>query len=366
MSGWLEARNILAVRLDNLGDVIMLGPALRAIKTTSPATRLTLLASLGGAAAAALLPWVDDVIGWPALWQDLGRLPFDPTREQALIARLADLRFDAALIFTSFGQTPHVAGYVCYLAGIPLRAGESKEFGGSCLTTALASAPDEIHQVDRNLALVEQLGFAAHDRRLAVAIPGPARTAAAKLLRGAGVDPEQPFILLHPGASAQARRYPPERFGAVARLLAESGRQVLITGVEREAALLERIRAEAPQASYLTGQTALTEYAALIERAGLVICNNTLPMHLADALERPLVCLFAGTELESQWQPRFTLSRLLRQPTTCQPCYLFECPIGQPCLDISPEEVTQAAELVMQQASLDIESRVILVHEPWN
>src|SRR5881275_1282862 len=169
MTGWLEARNLLAIRPDNVGDVIMLGPALRAVKETSPhppkagTRRITLLASRAGATGAPLLPWVDDVVVWRTLWQDLGELGFDPARERELVALLAERRFDAALIFTSFSQTPHVPGYVCYLAGIPLRAGESKEFGGATLTSELRGAPDELHQAERNLRLVEHLGFVAND-----------------------------------------------------------------------------------------------------------------------------------------------------------------------------------------------------------
>src|SRR2546430_14827516 len=72
MSQWLAARNILAIRLDNIGDVIMLGPALRAVKETSLDARLTLLASPAGATAAPLLPWIDDVIVCRAIWQDIG------------------------------------------------------------------------------------------------------------------------------------------------------------------------------------------------------------------------------------------------------------------------------------------------------
>ncbi|HEX5440962.1 MAG TPA: hypothetical protein VFW76_08765, partial [Ktedonobacterales bacterium] len=176
MAEWRDAKNILAVRQDNIGDVIMLGPALRAIKESAPAARVTLLASRAGGAAAALLPWVDDALVWRPIWQDVGnRLPFDPLRELKQIAELAARRFDAALIFTSFSQTPHVPGYVCYLAGIPLRAGESKEFGGGTLTNELRGAPEEMHQAERNLRLVEQLGFTAHDRQLAVVIPAEAR-----------------------------------------------------------------------------------------------------------------------------------------------------------------------------------------------
>ena len=288
MNEWLAARNILVLRMDNLGDVLMLGPALRAVKETSPSSRLTLLASPGGALAAPLLPWIDDVMSWRAIWQDVGgRMAFEPAREQELISMLAERQFDAAFIFTSFSQTPHTPAYVCYLAGIPLRAGESKEFGGSTLTTELRGTPEEAHQVERNLRLVEALGFQARDRRLTVSIPAGAQANVAALLRKAGLQPDEPFILLHPGASAQARRYPAQHYGTVARLLSKRGWQVLVTGVQREAALVQEVLSQVPEqyAHSLLGGTTMAEYAALIERAALVICNDTLPMHLADAVE---------------------------------------------------------------------------------
>ena len=373
MNEWLAAKNILAVRLDNIGDVVMLGPALRAVNESSPQARLTLLASPAGSTAAPLLPWVDDVITWRPIWQDVGgRMPFHSTRERELLNMLAERQFDAALIFTSFSQTPHTPGYVCYLAGIPLRAGESKEFGGSTLTTelkgspcishkggidetwrnAFQGSPDDLHQVERNLRLVEHLGFVARDRRLMLAIPEEARQAVPSLLERVGLDPDAPFVLVHPGASAQARRYPVERFGIVARLLTRRGWPVLVTGVEREAPMLEELMEHAPQARCLVGGTTLAEYAALVERAALVICNDTLPMHLADAVGTPEVVLFSGTDYEEQWRPRATQYRLLRRPTSCHPCYLFECPIGLPCLDISPGEVVEVVETLLDEVGV--------------
>ena len=349
MNEWLAAKNILAVRLDNIGDIVMLGPALRAVKETSPQARLTLLASPAGSMAVPLLPWIDDVITWRPVWQDVGgRMLFDPARERELIDMLAKRAFDAALIFTSFSQTPHTPGYVCYLAGIPLRAGESKEFGGSTLSTELQGSPDELHQVERNLRLVEELGFVVRDRGLLLAIPEEARQAVPLLLERVGLDPDAPFLLVHPGASAQARRYPVERFGIVARLLSRRGWPILVTGVEREALLLAELMQHAPDARCLVGGTTLAEYAALVERAALVICNDTLPMHLADAVGTPEVVLFSGTDYEEQWRPRATVHRLLRRPTSCHPCYLFECPIGLACLDISPEEVVKNCEAVLE------------------
>lgn len=351
MTTWSQARSILAVRLDNIGDVIMLGPALRAVKEALPQARITLLASPAGASAAPLLPWIDDVIVWRALWQQLQPVPCAPQREYELIATLAERRCDAALIFTSFSQTPHVPGYVCYLAGIPLRAGESKEFGGQVLTTEVHGAPDELHQVERNLRLVETLGFVVRDRRLAVHIDARARRVAAQLLRQRGIDPDAPFVLVHPGASAAARRYPPERMAGVLRLLSARGWPVLVTGVERERDLLLSLAAAAPAARLVIGATSLMEYAALIERAALVICGNTLPLHLADALMTPVLALYSGTDYETQWQPRSTRYRLLRRATSCHPCYRFTCPIGLPCLAFTPDEVVSAAEELLTTTS---------------
>jgi len=350
---WLAARNILAVRLDNIGDILMLGPALRAIKENSSEARITLLASPAGATAGPLLPWIDDVMVWRPVWQDVGgRMPFDPAREYQLISLLAERKFDAAFIFTSFSQTPHTPGYVCYLAGIPLRAGESKEFGGSTLTTELRGAPDDMHQVERNMRLVEQVGFIVRERQLVITIPDEARAAVPALLASTGLDPRQPYILLHPGASASARRYPAERSGTVARLLTDRGWPVLVTGTEREQALIETVSQHAPEAKCLIGGTTLAEYAALVERAALVVCNDTLPMHLADAVGTPEVVLFSGTDYEAQWRPRLTPATLLRRDTVCHPCYLFECPIGIPCLDIPPAEVVAAVERMLSQATM--------------
>jgi ADP-heptose:LPS heptosyltransferase len=154
---WQKIQNLLVIRLGNIGDVIMLSPALRALKENLPHTRLILLASPAGTIATALLPWIDQVLIWRSLWQDLGTMEFDPQPEWQLITTLKAQHFDAAIIFTSFNQSPHPAALICHLAGIPLRLGESKELDSSTLTSALPPAPDAIHQVDRNLRLIESL-----------------------------------------------------------------------------------------------------------------------------------------------------------------------------------------------------------------
>ena len=341
---WAEARRLLVMRLDNIGDVVMTSPVLRALKENLPAASITLMASPGGKEVAPLLPWVDEVLPWRVLWQDLGRLPHEPEREWKLIETLQEGRYDAAIILTSFKQTPHPAGYACYLAGIPLRLGESKEWGGGVLTDEASSAPDELHQVERNLRLIEHVGFRVEDRSLSVHVPEEARGAAAGMLEARGVAPGARYILLNPWASAQARIYPTDRFAVAARLLSgETGWPVVLTGTE-----VDRSRGDELVAALdgrgvdLVGATGLSELAALVEDARLVLTNNTSTMHLLDALRTPGVVLFSGTELEEQWRPRHAPHRLLRRETSCSPCYAFTCPYNLECLDIPTEEVAEA------------------------
>jgi ADP-heptose:LPS heptosyltransferase len=333
---------LLVVRLDNLGDVILLGPALRALHSALPGLRIELLASPAGAPAAELLPWVDDVLVEQVSWQDAtGALSFDPGREARLVARLADGDYDAALIFTSWAQSPWPAASACYAAGIRVRAGESKEFGGSLLSHRVPCLPDEVHQVERNLHLVRSLGVPSAGSQLEIEVPGAAHDEAAQLRREAGVD--QPYVVVAPGASCAARRYPAERFADVVTGLAERlGRPVVVVGTERDRASASPVVA-ARGAVDLIGRTSIGGVAALLQSASLAVTNDSGPMHLAAAVATPQVVLYAGTELVSQWAPTHVSARLLRVPTWCTPCFRFDCPYELACLDVAPAVVVDAA-----------------------
>lgn len=93
---WAKVKNLLVMRLDNIGDVVMTAPVLRALKEALPGVRLTLMVSPAGANAVPLLPWVDDVIVWRAMWQQLGGGTGDPAREAELIGLLRGRGFRCA------------------------------------------------------------------------------------------------------------------------------------------------------------------------------------------------------------------------------------------------------------------------------
>ncbi|PSB46976.1 glycosyl transferase [Cyanosarcina cf. burmensis CCALA 770] len=320
------------MRLDNIGDVIMTSPVLRTIKENLPTAKLTLMASPAGALTQPLLPWVDEVLSWRVLWQDLGRLDFDPAREWKLIETLNQRQFDAAIILTSFSQSPYPAALVCYLAGIGLRLGESKESGQGILTHWVDPLPDEIHQVERNLRLIEAVGFKVRDRRLCLHVP---QTITAAIPNS--------YILLNPWTTCQSRNYDDCRFATATRQLSQiTSLPIVVTGTNKDRDRARPLLDILGDAIDLIGATSLAEFAALIANARLVLTNNTSTMHIADATNTPSVILFAGTELESQWQPRHAPVKLLRRPTVCSPCYAFTCPYNMECLDISPEEVIAA------------------------
>jgi lipopolysaccharide heptosyltransferase II len=327
---------------------VMSGPALRALRQAYPTANITLMASPAGSQVAPMLPWVNDVITWRAIWQEIALNPvLDPEKEMALANLLRSRQFDAAFISTSFTQSPHPPAYACYLAQIPLRVGQSKEFGGGLLTHWIRPLADSAHQVERSLHLLRECGIPAEDDRLEIRIPPCEQERADQILAKAGIGPAEPFLAIAPGASAQTRRYPEPRFVEAARyLLDKTGLPLVVIGSPREVGKypqLEELTSSNCKARSLVGQTSLGEMSGILQRCALLIANNSGTMHIAAALQRPMVILFSGSELIEQWAPRNNLARLLNRPTGCTPCHRFQCLYQLECLDIQAEEIAAAA-----------------------
>ena len=338
------ARRILLVRLDNIGDVVLLSPAIAAIRQACPDAELTLLASPAGALAAPLLPAIDHVIEHRASWQQLDPGAVEASTERALIEQLRAEAFDAAIIFTSFSQTPVAAAYACYLAGIPLRAAFNGDaFSGELITHAVSSAEAPEHQAERAAFLVGELGLPLSDTRLRLAVPRAARAEADDALSTVGIGPLASYVAIVPGASASARRYSAERFAEVARDHARRGEHVVVVGSARETSLVDEITERAGDGvSGLAGRTSVPALAALIQRARLVVANNSLALHLADAFGTPVVSTYAGTDPASYWGPRRAPHRLITAPADCAPCFRITCNRGHECLDIPAHSVVAA------------------------
>ncbi len=345
---WTDARRLLCVRLDCLGDVLMTTPAMSALKASGN-RHLTLLASSSGAAIAPLLPMIDNTIIYDAPWMKATSLRADGAFDRFMIDRIRRLYFDAAVIFTVYSQNPLPAALFCHLADIPLRLAHARENPYQLLTHWVPEPePHQFvrHEVQRQLDLVGSIGARTEDARLQIRIPPAISDAALDCLTEAGLDLARPWLVIHPGASAPSRRYPAECFAAAARQLNRAhGYQLVFTGSASEEALVDSIiEAAAAPAISLAGQTDLEMLAAILSHAPLLISNNTGPVHLAAAVGTPVVDLYALTNLQhAPWQVRH---ELLFHDVPCKNCYKSVCPEEHHnCLRLVPPEAVVAAAL---------------------
>jgi len=329
--------HVLVARLDNDGDVLLTGPAVRAI--AARASRVTLLCGPRGRAAAELLPGVDEVVVHRAPWIDPEPGPFDGAAQLALVDDLAARGIDRAVAFTSHHQSALPLALLLRLADIRFVAATSGDYPGSLLDVR-HHADDLVHEVERSLSLVGACGYElplGDDGRLRVRRGGA----------GSLLDLERPYLVVHPGASVPARAWPPERSAELVGALVASGRRVIVTGAGEEAALTARVAGgPKPGVTDLGGATSFGELVEVLAAAEAVVVGNTGPAHVAAAVGTPVVSLFAPTVPAVRWRPWKVRHELLHVDVPCAGCRARECPVpGHPCLaGVSVSDVVAALD----------------------
>jgi ADP-heptose:LPS heptosyltransferase len=326
---------VLAVRLDSAGDVLLTGPALRAIASVA---EVTVLCGPNGEAAARLLPAVTAVQVWRCPWIDPHPCSFDGADVAALVEQLAAERHEAAVVFTSFHQSALPTALVLRLAGVRRIAAISDDYPGALLDVR-HHVDDDMHEVHRALSLATAAGFALPPddcARLAVRRPLPDVD---------GLVGDDPYVVVHPGASAPARAWSPDRSAGAVRALVTAGHRVVVTGAASEAVLTRRVAGT--HGVDLGARLTFAELAAVLDRADVVVVGNTGPAHLAAAVGTPVVSLFAPTVPSARWCPFGVPVRLLGdQEAPCKDTRARVCPVpGHPCLDdVMPGQVVRAVE----------------------
>jgi ADP-heptose:LPS heptosyltransferase len=264
-------RTIVVLRALGLGDLLTAVPAVRALRRAYPDDRLVLATPAALSAVVSLIGGVDDIA-------PTTQPTFVPWREAP-----------PDLAVNLHGKGPQsIRG---------LRALAPRQL----LSHAHPDVPDldgpawveELHEIDRWCRLVEHAGVPADRADLALprpTVPSPASGA----------------VIIHPGASHPARRWPSERYARVARALAEEGHHVVVTGSQAEDALAERVVAAAglPGEALLAGRTRLVDLAALVADAALLVCGDTGVGHLATAYGTRSVLLFGPVSPHSWGPPR--------------------------------------------------------------
>lgn len=304
---------VLITRLDSAGDVLLAGPAIRAV---SRRAEVTLLCSRAGLPAARLLPGIRTKV-FDAPWVH-AQPPAVRARE---ITRLVwTLRgFDEAVILTSSFQSSLPMALLARMAGVRPITGVSDDYPGSLLDNRVRTDYD-LHEVQRNLAVARAAGYPGDD---------------AFMLRDDLPEYPRPggdYVVLHPGADAPSRAIGEALATSAVDYLSAAGFTVVVTGSLAEKRLTARVAAD--KAIDLGGRTTFGQLAYLLRGARAAIVGNTGPAHLAASVGTPVVSVFAPVVPAAKWAPYGVPSVVLGdQYAACADTRARECPVpGHPCL----------------------------------
>jgi ADP-heptose:LPS heptosyltransferase len=341
------SRRVLVARLDSVGDVLLAGPAVRAVAAVD-AVELWLLCGPRGESAGRLLPGVDHLLVWDSPWISDPPPAVTAAHLDELVGRVRSAGIEEAVILTSFHQSPLPLALLLRLAGVSRITGASVDYAGALLDVRLRGGEDldeDQPEPERALAIAAAAGFtlpegdAGELRVLPVPDPGD-------------LVPARPYVVLHPGASVPARTWPAERFRDTARLLGDAGWATVVTGGGSEKELTAAVAGDS--GIDLGGRLSLQALAGVLAGAAAVVVGNTGPAHLAAAVHTPVVSLFSPVVPAVRWAPyRVPTALLGDQDAPCAGSRARVCPVpGHPCLgSVTAEEATAACLGLIERAA---------------
>ncbi|MFL6332313.1 MAG: lipopolysaccharide heptosyltransferase II [Pyrinomonadaceae bacterium] len=328
-----------------VGDAVMTVPALRELRRLFPRARLTL----------ATRPWAEGIFAGADFIDDLlvnGNSSSKPAAVYREAREWRARRFDLALLFpNSFAPA-----LVALLAGVPARVGYATQ-GRSALLTHPAPVPawrGQRHEVYYYLHLVGELerqlyGSPSTESRepdVALRVTDARLREVTDFLLESGARPGRPLVAICPGSTnSRAKRWPAERYAAVADMLHEkAGAEVLLIGAAEELEISEEVaRRMRARPIVLTGKTDLAQTAAVLKASDLLVANDTGPAHVGAAVGCPVLVIFGPTNPVTT-RPFSETAEVVRRPPDCAPCMLRDCPIDHRCMTaITPEDVYERA-----------------------
>lgn len=320
---------ILVVAPSWIGDTILAQPLFTLLKRNDPTARIEVLAASWSAPLLARMAEVDAVIANP-----FGHGEFNFWARRALGRRLASANYSAAYVLPNSWKS----ALAPYFAGIPRRIGYQGESRYLLL--------NQRHRLDTlsHPQLVQR--YAALAGPLPASLPPPRLNSTMDQQQAARRALKLPLdaspVIFCPGAEfGPAKRWPAQHFAALARLIATPQQPVWLIGSDKDKAVGDEINAAAQGAALnLCGRSSLEQALDLIATARCVISNDSGLMHVAAALERPLVALY-GSSSPAYTPPLSSHARIISRNLPCSPCFQRECPLVHfDCMNgITPQQV---------------------------
>lgn len=346
-AGARNFKRILIERTDRIGDVLLSTPVIKSLRDAYPGAFIAVMVGPYAKDVVEGNPYLDKVIVY-----DKDGLHKNWWNSFKFSRQLKKYNFDLAVILHPTNR----AHLVTFLSGIKRRIGLDRKLG-FLLTDKIKHAKQlgQKHELEYNLDLLKIIGIETTDKNLFMPLMPDSEKWAEQALASCGILPGERILAIHPAASCPSKIWPAERFAQVADILAKKfSLKTLIIASPGDAGLGVSVISKMQGKGFdFSGRTSLSQLASLLKRCALFISNDSGPVHMASAVNTPVISIFGRSQpglSPRRWGPVGEKDKYLHKDIGCAQCLAHNCKKNFACLRaISVEEVVEAAGQILSR-----------------
>ncbi len=328
----------LIIQTAFLGDAILTEPIIETIKANQKDAFIGVIVIPANVEVFSLNPKVDVIIPYNKHGEDNGIAGF-----VKIIKTIKEYRFDCII-------SPHRSfrtALLSFLSGVQKRIG-FKDAEASFLYTDRIKRPNNIHEVDKNLRLLEPLGFKKISREIRLYWSEESKRFIEGIFEANDISSTDKVVVISPSSVWPTKRWPKEYFKETAKELDSKGYRIILIGTEKDKEICDFVKGKNERIVNLAGKTRIKDLFYLIAWAKLLISNDSAPVHIASAFNTPTIEIYGPTVPEFGFYPLSEKHKIIQIDLPCRPCGKhgsvscsqkhFRC-----MRDIKPEMVINAA-----------------------
>ncbi|HGJ66844.1 TPA: glycosyltransferase family 9 protein [bacterium] len=344
---------ILIIRTDGIGDVLNSTPAISALRQTYQNAHISIVVKPHGAEILSNNPDIDEIIVYNPKTDDkglIGKIKF--------LKRLGLGNYDATIVL----HNSSMGNLMAYASRAKIRIGrksESKGFSNTLTHWVNNHDPKGTkHEIDRNIDIVNLLNVKSVSKQLKFYLTDGEKEYAERFLHDHAFADEKKaenpifhLVGMHPGGSSYDKLWTPDGFIEIAdRLVGEFNARIMLFGGPNEVKLVQNITDNITYPIITAFGVSLRQFASLLNRCSLFICNDSGPMHIASALNIPTIAIFGPTDYV-RWRPNNKKSLVVRKEMDCWPCSAHKCKKNYECTKTLP--VSQVWDAIIKLSTDD-------------